>query len=96
MAASSAGPARALYYSRARASLVPQILGLAFIAFGALFIILSIVQQRIDFLLVPLITFPVGSLVAFMSVTVRVGEPERLVDLLARGSASGEAGAASA
>ncbi|MGR0158439.1 hypothetical protein [Paenarthrobacter nitroguajacolicus] len=74
MAASSAGPARALYYSRARASMVPRILGLAFLAFGTLFIILSIVQQRIDFLLVPLITFPVGSLVAFMSVTVRVDE----------------------
>ncbi|MGO4144747.1 hypothetical protein AB4Y77_06640 [Paenarthrobacter sp. YAF11_1] len=74
MAATSAGPAQALYYSRARASMVPQILGLAFIAFGTLFIILSIVQQRIDFLLVPLITFPVGSLVAFMSVTVRVDE----------------------
>ena len=74
MAASSAGPAQALYYSRARASMVPRILGLAFIAFGTLFIILSIVQQRIDFLLVPLITFPVGSLVAFMSVTVKVDE----------------------
>ena len=74
MAASSAGPAQALYYSRARASMVPRILGLAFIAFGTLFIILSIVQQRIDFLLVPLISFPVGSLVAFMSVTVKVDE----------------------
>ncbi|MFJ6455116.1 hypothetical protein [Paenarthrobacter sp. NPDC091669] len=74
MAASSAGPAQALYYSRARASMVPRILGLAFIAFGTLFIILSIVQQRIDFLLVPLITFPVGSLVAFMSVAVKVDE----------------------
>jgi len=38
--------------------MVPRIPGLAFIAFGTLFIILSIVQQRIDFLLVPLITFP--------------------------------------
>ncbi|NQD89263.1 hypothetical protein HP499_15865 [Paenarthrobacter sp. CM16] len=74
MAATSAGPAQALYYSRARASMVPRILGLAFIAFGTLFIILSIVQQRIDFLLVPLITFPAGSLVAFMSATIRVDE----------------------
>ncbi|MGR0158443.1 hypothetical protein [Paenarthrobacter nitroguajacolicus] len=44
------------------------------IAFGVLFVVLSIVQQRVDFLLVPLGTFCIGSFVGLMTVTVKVDE----------------------
>ena len=74
MAGTQSGPVRALYYSRVRATFVPRILGLAFIFFGATFVILAISQCRVDFLLVPLIIVPAGSFIAFMTVTVKVDE----------------------
>ncbi|MEQ4565102.1 hypothetical protein [Paenarthrobacter sp. CAP02] len=74
MAVPSTGPRQALYYSRARATLLPRSIGFTIIAFGVLFIALSLTQRRLDFLLLPLIAFPLGSFVGFMTATVKVDE----------------------
>lgn len=68
----SAGPARALYYSRVRATLLPRYIGLTIIAVGMLFVALSMAQQRVDLLVLPIIFFPLGSFIGFMTVTVKV------------------------
>lgn len=74
MAASSAGPARALYYSRVRATLTPRIIGLVVIAFGPVVAVLAILKDTPEVLWVPVVTTAAGSFIAFMSVTVKVDE----------------------
>ncbi len=70
----SAGPARALYYSRVRATLVPRIIGWTIIAFGPVLFVLAVLKNTPEVLFAPLVTTAAGLLITFMTVTVKVDQ----------------------
>ncbi|MFF1827922.1 hypothetical protein [Paenarthrobacter sp. NPDC058040] len=67
-----AGPQRALYYSRVRATLVPRIIGLVVAGSTPLLCLAAVLRNETQALFVVPLVVAMGLLAAYMSVTVKV------------------------